>query len=172
MHYSLLVLLPKQPDDAEHLHKMLHELLAPFWEELRIEEDEEGYPYNPQGKWDWWVLGGRWRGQFGVSDPNLGYQGDADVFGTPPVYEPYLDATTRGNVVSNPCNYIHGVLAEGVWRDGSPDMATRPALDMPERAEALRDWFDEANRQWREWINRFWPAIPSEQWLALVDYHS
>jgi hypothetical protein len=148
---------------------MLTELMAPYWEELDTgETDDEGYPYNPQGKWDWWVLGGRWSGQLSVADVSAGYRGTADTFGTPPVHEHYLDATTRGNVVNNPSDYIHGVLAEGVWRDGSPDIDWFVARS-PEQVQAL---FAEADQRWREWIDRFWPCIPSEQWLALVDYHS
>jgi hypothetical protein len=28
--------------------------------------------YNPQSKWDWWIIGGRWRGHFKVK-PNMPY---------------------------------------------------------------------------------------------------
>jgi hypothetical protein len=148
---------------------MLSELLAPYWEESHTgETDDEGYPYNPQGKWDWWVLGGRWRGQLSVADVSAGYRGTADTFGSPPVHEHYLDATTRGNVVNDPSDYIHGVLAEGVWRDGSPDVD----WSVDRSREQVQALFAEADQRWREWIDRFWAGIPAEQWLALVDYHS
>lgn len=53
----------------------VEELLAPFDEDLATEftDDDEsdvddrtgrrGYWHNPQAKWDWWTVGGRWSGQ-------------------------------------------------------------------------------------------------------------
>lgn len=46
---------------------------------LRIDADGRAYTtstYNPQSKWDWWVIGGRWTGYFAVKpehdgDPRL-----------------------------------------------------------------------------------------------------
>ena len=32
------------------------------------ETDKVGYWYNPQSKWDWYVLGGRWTGYFSLKD--------------------------------------------------------------------------------------------------------
>ena len=36
--------------------------LAPFYADLAVETDDEGYEYNPDGLYDWYVLGGRWTG--------------------------------------------------------------------------------------------------------------
>jgi hypothetical protein len=63
------------PDSAEYMHF-----------------DSDGRPYtissyNPQSKWDWWTVGGRWTGYFTpvadrASDPRL-ITGTPGVFGTP-----------------------------------------------------------------------------------------
>lgn len=50
----------------------LDELLAPYDENLEVEEseDDEGntYMYNPDAKWDWWTVGGRWSDYFILKD--------------------------------------------------------------------------------------------------------
>ena len=34
------------------------------WREVEVYEGvEEVYWYNPEGQWDWWMIGGRWRGE-------------------------------------------------------------------------------------------------------------
>jgi len=58
MHYHN-VFLVKAKDKAE-AKKLVEKFLEPFYEELPVEVDEEGYPYNPQGEWDWYQFGGRW----------------------------------------------------------------------------------------------------------------
>lgn len=56
MHYCVLVIHPDSVsvDDA----------LAPYDENLAVcksEEDGEEYWYNPDAKWDWYEIGGRWK---------------------------------------------------------------------------------------------------------------
>ncbi len=47
-HFSLAVFTATQPEEAE-----LSRILAPF-------EEANG---NPNSKWDWWCIGGRWHGE-------------------------------------------------------------------------------------------------------------
>lgn len=47
-HYPLAVFTESKPDDDD-----LHRIMAPYEETGR----------NPQSKWDWWRVGGRWLGQ-------------------------------------------------------------------------------------------------------------
>lgn len=69
-HFSVGVITKGKPCDGE-----IEEILRPFcecyeegWNEEFFEyeqsEDnpEEGYYYNPNAKWDWFVIGGRWAG--------------------------------------------------------------------------------------------------------------
>lgn len=71
MHYFAAVVVP--PDTTiETAEQVVRPLLEPFNEELEIEqytEDGETYWRNPQGKWDWWTVGGRWTGVWSDYDP-------------------------------------------------------------------------------------------------------
>lgn len=58
-HYFAAVVVP--PDtDHETLQDRVGELLQPF---------DENDGDNPDGKWDWWVIGGRWTGVWSDYDP-------------------------------------------------------------------------------------------------------
>lgn len=66
MHWSCLV-ISHEPGDVE-------KLLAPYDENLAIEQYRDGgdktYWRNPQGKWDWWAIGGRYPRRFIPLDPD------------------------------------------------------------------------------------------------------
>ena len=53
----------------------LEELLSYYDENLEVElaETDEGdeYYYNPDGKWDWWTVGGRWSNFLHLKDGSL-----------------------------------------------------------------------------------------------------
>lgn len=58
MHYCLCVIHPDGTDVAEYLQ--------PFDENLQVQkyvEDGEEYWENPNAKWDWFEIGGRWSGR-------------------------------------------------------------------------------------------------------------
>lgn len=90
MHYSVAVLVPSEFETLDAARGYVEHALEPFYEGLEIElvtekgqAGEEDYQYwiNPQGKWDWYVIGGRWRGELMVDvDAVLGQ--DYDM--TPP----------------------------------------------------------------------------------------
>jgi len=46
-----------------------------------LESDGKMYTtYNPESKWDWWSIGGRWSGQFILKDGATGLEGSPGVF--------------------------------------------------------------------------------------------
>jgi hypothetical protein len=52
----------------------LVQLLAPYEEELQVEQVTEGdetYWHNPNAKWDWWVVGGRWDARLLTTSGNM-----------------------------------------------------------------------------------------------------
>ncbi|WP_344309746.1 hypothetical protein [Fodinicola feengrottensis] len=55
-------------DSPEEAETAVSEALRPFDASLEVEEltDEDGETYwrNPQAHWDWWTIGGSWRGTF------------------------------------------------------------------------------------------------------------
>lgn len=48
-------------DDVEYM-------LEPYDESLEVEDSEDGYKYNPDAKWDWYTVGGRWEGSLKTKD--------------------------------------------------------------------------------------------------------
>lgn len=53
-----------------HPNQNIDSLLAPYDENLEVEYDEDGYSYNPDAKWDWYDIGGRWPGLLRTKDGN------------------------------------------------------------------------------------------------------
>lgn len=63
-HFTVTVALP---DNAANIKSYLTNMLRPFDENLEVEEfteDGETYWRNPNAKWDWWTIGGRWTGRW------------------------------------------------------------------------------------------------------------
>ena len=89
-HFSVAV-FSKTPGNVEAL-------LAPFNEQVepgspyaafirdengRYDESEQakGYWGNPNARWDWWEIGGRWRGMLRLLPDRPGYRAPDDVWG-------------------------------------------------------------------------------------------
>lgn len=109
-HYYALVLLPKPGSDQE-IHEAIEKLIAPYNENLEVDGDS-----NPNGHWDWWVVGGRWTGQLSAD----GYDATKD----PANYEVcWLCHGTglRGDALGiqarreNPLYGCNGCTEEGKW---------------------------------------------------------
>lgn len=70
-HYLIGVILPIKYE-GEKLSEAIEAILKP-WDEnedvVQVTEDGETYWHNPNGKWDWWQLGGRWTGVWSDYDP-------------------------------------------------------------------------------------------------------
>lgn len=72
MHYLIGVILPFKYE-GEKLNDAISEILKPWDENLDVvqvtDDDGDTYWKNPDGKWDWWQLGGRWTGVWSDYDP-------------------------------------------------------------------------------------------------------
>lgn len=74
MHFTVLVVVDgASADTPEKAAAVAGSILAPFDENLDVEQvtepawedyPAETYWHNPRGKWDWYMLGGRWSGFF------------------------------------------------------------------------------------------------------------
>jgi len=91
-HYTVTVRLTKARLDAHQgeVEDALKEILAPFDENtdnpaflelVKGEDGEEDYQRNPNAKWDWYTIGGRWRGFWPVKDGVGIHTGEAGAFG-------------------------------------------------------------------------------------------
>jgi hypothetical protein len=63
------------PDDSEHFETAAHEVYKTFAEYVHAWHGADpterlGYWNNPQAKWDWWVIGGRWNGLLKLKNEN------------------------------------------------------------------------------------------------------
>ena len=93
------------PADLERKEFKFKELFATF-EEYMVEwcgqssrdEDEGvyGYKHNPNAKWDWYQVGGRWAGFFKVKDGVKGTVGKAGVFDNAPKFD--SDVVRKGDI--------------------------------------------------------------------------
>jgi len=63
------------------------------------DEGKERYGYwsNPQAKWDWYTIGGRWSGFFKVKEHGEGIVGESGVFGNE-AKEGYADVILKRNI--------------------------------------------------------------------------
>lgn len=74
--------------------------LAPYDENLAVEtvdEDGEIYTRNPDAKWDWYEIGGRWTGYFKLKPGALGTVGCPGIL-TPPARHSYADVAKKGDI--------------------------------------------------------------------------
>lgn len=202
-HYTVTVVLPEAPKSAGHVDEMLEPLLAPFDENIEVEEykdyvrplpenwvsmesrqltwpwshivedteippedldavvkhlsnederygcDEKGLfqwsTYNPQSKWDWYAVGGRWSGFYNTT-----------------VDEQPVDYARKGTIFIPEGTNVqtYAVLAEGVWR--SPGKMGWFGMSTEEDTE---------REDYGKWFDRFWAGLGDEAWVVVVDLH-
>ena len=110
--------------------------------------DDEGLfqwsTYNPESKWDWYAIGGRWNGVLTMKDAsgvefkgNYGRKGD--------IVEPHI---------------TYAVLAEGVWR--SPGKMGWFGASSEGEAEQV---------EYEKWFQKFWNGLGDDAWVVVVDLH-
>lgn len=61
-----------------------------------FEHNAYGYYKNPNPKWDWWQVGGRWRGFFKAKNLENTYLGKSGVFGNSAIFD--ADQILKGNI--------------------------------------------------------------------------
>lgn len=129
-HFTVTVALP--PCEKSDIDKLLDEALAPFYEEvadnrtaiateyrLSLYKDENCYWVNPQKKWDWWTIGGRWRGR----------------------YQARIDASEDDLILSDAAWMNESVELQPCAVDGGRIRALRlDALREKASSKALEDW--------------------------------
>jgi hypothetical protein len=83
-----LKLLEEHPEDRDEHDSDIVSFLSSWYESpVTMEDSPDGtklYSYlstsNPNSKWDWWVIGGRWSGFFKVKPGENGIQGNRTSF--------------------------------------------------------------------------------------------
>ena len=120
MHYSICVIHEDGTDVAD--------ALEPFNENLEIEKvvEDDGYEYwtNPNGKWDWYQVGGRWCGSLKLK---RGFKPTPDMYGEPSAC---IDKSIDP--------YFHDFGED--WVDSAPIGSIDTSLDMRAWDAAIEDW--------------------------------
>jgi len=79
--------------------------------------DEEGNAwstYNPLSKWDWYVLGGRWKGMLKVKEGVVAVEGEAGIFGRDPDCTGF-DSAIKGDILNLDEIVPFAVVKDGEW---------------------------------------------------------
>ena len=97
-HFSVAV-FSRTPGDVEALLAPFNEQVAPGDPYAVFVRDEsgqhdgkgqaKGYWRNPNARWDWWVIGGRWRGLLRLRPGKSGYTAPLDRWHSDFVYPPH-----------------------------------------------------------------------------------
>jgi hypothetical protein len=119
-----------------------------FVEDRHADRDPQsgrrGYWKNPIGKWDGWVIGGRWQGLLSLTQGSTG-----DEAGNRCRMND-LEALLRA--APDRLAEVHALLVDGVWRDADePRFAVRGA--------------------WQAEIRRTAAGLADDDWVTVIDCH-
>lgn len=113
--------------------------------------------YNPASKWDWYTVGGRWRGFFkltaeAMDRATLAKVGDPGVFDNEPTYD--ADVVLRGDVDAEGMRAARGEVAGKRW-DKAQELFSYTPLAEPwdvlrERVIEAGGTVDDARAQYRD----------------------
>lgn len=74
-------------------------------------DKSEGWAENPNAKWDWFVLGGRWSGMIKLKDGAKGNVGRPGTFGN----ETGIDQAKKGDIQNIDELETFAILKDGKW---------------------------------------------------------
>lgn len=130
--------------------------------EIGVDDDGlfEWSTYNPDSKWDWYSVGGRWSGLLKLKPEAKGSTGQSGVFDNEPI-PGGADIAFAGDVdweaMIAEDTHTYAVVAEGVWR-GSGDMG----------------WFGMSHNDrtdWPDWWNNLVRNLPADTLVTVIDAH-
>lgn len=90
------------------------------------ENGQWGRRTNPNAKWDWWSVGGRWTGFFKLKEGATGEVGELGLFSRPPKVG-FADIVSKGDVDWDYMRNVAGDGAEKKW-----DLANESFKDKPQ----------------------------------------
>jgi uncharacterized short protein YbdD (DUF466 family) len=145
----------EHPDAGEPTLEQIAEFLNERYDEdpdERYAVDETGLyhmsTYNPDSKWDWYVVGGRWRGFFKLTEEANAFEaavGAPGVFDNTPQYD--ADFCTRGMVDAEAMRDATGEAAGKRWDRAHKVFAGTPEPDSWEEVRSRHPDNIDAARQ-------------------------
>jgi hypothetical protein len=119
------------------------------------ENDEDGYWENPNAKWDWYSLGGRWSGMIKLKD------GATGTYGRPGVFDNTtgIDSALIKDIANLSEIKTFALLKDGVWY---------------ERGEM--GWFgvvsnERASEEWDKEYAKLLSELPEDTRISIIDCH-
>lgn len=117
--------------------------------------EEEGYYDNPNAKWDWYILGGRWSGMIKLKEGATGVAGRSGVFKN----ETGIDSAKKGDILNLHEIKTYAILKDGEWY-----------------ARGEMGWFGVSNdslsiEEWDKKYIELLTGLPDDILLSIVDCH-
>ena len=109
-------LLEKREVPFKEIYKDFDEYMKDLhgYEEKDEKMGKYGYWENPNPKWDWYQLGGRWNGFFKLKSPNMQSKvGPSGIFGNEPIHD--TSQCLKGQVDFNGMMDVAGQKAKERW---------------------------------------------------------
>lgn len=118
--------------------------------------DTDGWPLtngNPYGHWDWWVIGGRWSGEWTLRNGN-------------PVDGPVRLSDLMPESIRPPYSWID---LDGQWHTRWIGPTVAEATDeLPSDYASWEVPVEQSTAEFLSWI----ATLPKDAWLVHIDYHS
>jgi len=137
-----------QADFAKHAKEgQSFEDFVPYWTSAEVREDGRCYRHtNPNAKWDWWTVGGRWTGLLKLKPGSRGHLGHRAWCAE--AAEPGTADQAR----------ISDIDLTGMAADGNPLRTFAVVKD--------RQWFEKGKMGWWACVS---DAKPEDQWSDEFD---
>jgi len=121
-----------------------------------IGTDGEVYStYNPNSKWDWFVLGGRWSGSIQLKDGAKGKSGKSGTFGNPTG----IDQARKKDIANLDKLKTFAILKDGKWYE-----------------RGKMGWWgivhdEKEEEQWDTELKKLIQEIPDDTLISIFDCH-
>ena len=192
-HSTVLVIVDSAIDEKD-AETQAEELLAPFSDNLQVEpyyeNEDDPYmtTYNPNSRWDWFVLGGRWAGMLPTKngDKNVAQKKDVDYSLV------FKEATQEANK-------SYDIFEENI-KDLQPSLSNSAleywCVDSGGREKFVQNYLDRlgvtyailtSDGKWQEremavyekpkneWVSycrEVFDSLPDDAWMLVYDIHS
>ena len=122
-----------------------------------------GYYHNPNSKWDWWTIGGRWTGYFKTKKGATGILGKSGVFGNKP-RGGWVDQVRKGDI---DLEYMREHARKQAVKEYDAFSAVVNGIEPPKKAwkDFYPDFGDDIQKAREEWHNHPWVKAISKSKL-------
>ena len=128
------------------------------WHGYKIEDGKIGRWTNPNAKWDWWVVGGRWTGTLTPHDTSAADRGTPSWINADEEIDGF-DICQVGNLTNLDELSAFAVVKDGQWYErGSMGWWGIVSDEKP-------------GDEWDAKLKELLAGLPPETWIAVVDCH-